>query len=154
MKRRSVLAAAVATPVLLGMGLDEAWAGTSTIAPSVPSLTLYDARLPVAERIAWQLHRRGKATRPTGGEIAALLLRERLLAADGPILGFTGHAEYLLARDIARTAGRQVSPLMRLGRGQEWLGSPAQDEWRPLLAGLLQDAALHQHGATAFAWIA
>ncbi|MXO72836.1 hypothetical protein [Alteraurantiacibacter buctensis] len=154
MKRRSVLAGAVATPVLLGVGLDEARAATATAVPAMPSLTLYDARLPVAERIAWHLHRQGAPTRPTGGEIAALLLRERLLAADGPILGFTGHAEYLLARDIARVAGRQAAPLMRLGLGQEWLGSPAQDGWRPLLAGLLQVAEPDPHGATTFAWVA
>ena len=154
MKRRTLLAAAVATPALLGLRLDAARAATPAAVPDLPSLTLYDARLPVAERAAWHLHRRGASARPTGGEIAGLLLRERLFDTDGPILGITGHAEYLLAGDIARSAGRRVTPLLRLGRAPEWLAEPGQDGWQPLLASLLADAVQDHNGATAFAWIA
>ena len=156
MRRRSLLAAAVAAPVVMGplmtgLGLDRARAATGGAARVRPTLTLYDARLPVAERAAFHLHRQGAPARPTGGEIAALLLRERLFAAEGPVLGLTGHAEYLLAGDIARMAGRHVTPLMRLGPDARWLADARHDGWRPLLAGLLEEPAA---GGTAFAWIA
>ncbi len=155
MRRRSLLAAAVAAPVLVGLGLDPAQAGPAGAAPARPALTLYDARLPVAERAAFHLHNRGVPARPTGGEIAALLLRERLFAGDGPVLGLTGHAEYLLARDIARLAGRQVTPLMRLGPDARWLGDARHDGWRPLLVDLAERSAPQGlPGGTAFAWLA
>lgn len=149
MRRRSVLAGAIAAPIVLGLGIDLPDAGYP-----LPGLTLYDARLPRAERAAWQMHLRGGDTRKTGGEIAALLLRERLFARIGPVLGITGHAEFLLARDIGRMAGKRVSPLMQAGLCQSWLGGTAEEAWRPLLAGLLDNGAQQRSTGTAYAWIA
>ncbi len=146
MRRRSVLAVAVAAPIVLGLGIDLPGAGYP-----LPGLTLYDERLPRAERAAWQMHLRGGDTRKTGGEIAALLLRERLFARTGPVLGITGHAEFLLAQDIGRMSGRQVAPLMQMGCGQSWLGGIAEEPWRALLEGML-DNGFGQ--GTAYAWIA
>lgn len=158
MRRRSLLAATVAAPVVLGLGLDEGHAAVPCMEPALPALILYDARLPVAERAAWHLHRGGVAARPTGGEIAALLLRERLFAAGSTILGLTGHAEYLLAQDIARMAGRQVHSLMPLGYDRAWAGQSRltgslHEEWRELLASLPEYAPGRRDVATAYAWL-
>lgn len=149
MRRRSVLAGAVAAPLVLGLGLRGLGAGQD-----LPWLTLYDARLQPADRAADAIRLRGGDTRQTDGEIAALLLRERLFASGGTMFGITGHAEYLLAADIARMAGRKVMPLMQVGAKRRWLGSPAEEQWRPLLADIFESrAGQTASAATAYAWM-
>lgn len=150
MKRRSVLAGAVAAPLALGFGISVGGLSKAEL----PALTLYDAKLARARFAARDIELRGGATRDTGGEIAALLLREQLLAKGGAVLGLTGHSEFLLASDIARMAGRQVSPLMQAGRSARWLGGEGQQPWFSLLAGTLGDRTHPRSHATVFAWIA
>lgn len=134
----------------LGLGM-----GASGLAKAnLPALTLFDARLAQARFTARDIQLRGGATRDTCGEIAALLLRERLLAQGGTVLGLTGHSEFLLASDIARTAGRQVVPLMQAGRSPRWLGGEEQQQWFSLLAGTLVDRSHPRRPSTVFAWIA
>ena len=161
MKRRTVLAGALAAPAVMGLataGLATAGMGLGLAEPApdaaLPGLTLYDARLPRAERAAWQVHLRGGEARPTGGEIAALLLRERLFARGVPVLGITGHAEFLLAADIARTAGRKVAPLMQLGAKERWLGGAQDQPLQALLESVLGRPAVARATGTAFVWIA
>ena len=150
MRRRSVLAGALAAPVVLGLGFK----GLG-MAQGLPSLTLYDARLRPADRAASLIRLRGGDTRQTEGEIAALLLRERLFAKGEAMLGITGHAEYLLAADIARMAGRKVVPLVQVGSNLRWFGSPAAEEWRPLLADMFESRDGNAAStATAYAWVA
>ncbi|HTN13830.1 MAG TPA: hypothetical protein VL094_03390 [Sphingomonadaceae bacterium] len=148
MRRRELLAGAMAAPVVLGLG----FGATGAFAAEAP-LLLYNAHLPRAARAARLASAGGTQARETGGEIAALLLRERLFAGTQPVLGITGHSEYLLAADIARMAGRRVVPLMQLGRQDRWLGSAAQEKWRPLLGGLTGGKGA-KSPETAFAWLA
>lgn len=148
MRRREVLAGALAVPAALGIGFGGtlAWAAE-------PPLLLYNGNMPRAMRAAKFAIAGGTLARETGGEIAALLLRERLLAGERPVLGITGHSEYLLAADIARMGGRRVVPLMQLGRQDRWLGDAAQEQWRPLLTALTGGKG-EGSPETAFAWLA
>lgn len=148
MRRRELLAGALAAPVVLGLGF-----GTTGAFAAETPLLLYNAHLPRAARAARLASAGGAQARETGGEIAALLLRERLLSAGRPVLGITGHSEYLLAADIARMAGRRVVPLMQLGRQDRWLGGAAEEQWRPLLAAIT-GAKGGGSPETAFAWLA
>lgn len=147
MRRRSVLAGAVAGPLVLGLGIK-----ASGISEQLPALTLYDARLQLADQAARKVRLRGGETRQTNGEIVALLLRERLFANGGTVLGITGHAEYQLAADVARMAGREVAPLMQVGANLRWFGSNGQDHWRPLVAEMLEGRDNQPAKATAYVW--
>lgn len=148
MKRRTVLAGAITAPLVLGLHSEVLAAAM----PRLPALTLYDARLRPADRAARLIAMRGGLARQTGGEIVRQL-RAGALAQPGAVLGITGHAEMLLAADIARLAGRRLRPLKQTGPRQQWLGEEADQPWRPLLADLLPDDAQARAQATAFAWV-
>ncbi|WP_336978624.1 hypothetical protein [Altererythrobacter fulvus] len=148
MRRRELLVGALAAPMALGLGF-----GGTLARAAEPVLLLYNGSMPRAARAAKLATAGGAQARATGGEIAALLLRERLFAGAKPVLGITGHSEYVLAADIARMGGRRVVPLMQLGRQDRWLGSAAEEQWRPLLGGLTGGKGA-QSAETAFAWLA
>lgn len=143
-----MLAGAIVAPLALGFG----FAGSGGREMSLP-LLLYDGNLEAASWAARLARARGGAVRETGGEIAALLLREPLLRSDRPLLGITGYSEYLLAAEIARPRGRRLLPLMQLGRRDRWLGPAEAAHWRPMIEHLVQ-AGSRRAPQTAFAWLA
>lgn len=153
MKRRMLLAGAIVAP--LALGLPGGWPGNGRldVETAAPDLLIHDARLPRAAHAAREMRRRGGQARETGGEIAALLLREKLLSGTGAILGVTGHAEFVLATDIARLAGRRIAPLMQMGAVDRWLGSPADGQWFGIVHGLLGDGRHARGAASEFAWL-
>lgn len=147
MRRREVLAGALAAPAALALGT-----GLFTGPARQVGLVLYNRAVPRAGMAAQRAALLGIATLDTGGEIAGLLLRQRHFASSGAALGLTGHAEMLLAADMARSAGRKLIPLAQLGRQDRWFGGTEAELWRPLALPLLAPAAAGPH-QTAFAWI-
>ena len=147
MKRREVLAGALAAPAALALGV-RLFPGPARQV----ELVLFNRAIPRAGMAAQRAGLLGIAALETGGEIAGLLLRQRLFASGGVALGMTGHAEMLLAADIARSAGRKLIPLAQLGRTDRWFGGADVQHWKPLALPLLA-ARADGPQQTAFAWI-
>lgn len=107
--RRTILGGIAAAPLVVT-------AGTLAVGPGPAhgGWLVFNAGFDRARLAALRAERLGWSVSDTGGELAALLL-QRGSELPARIVGITGYAELVLAKDILRGQGRKVRQILQFG---------------------------------------